>query len=137
VNAAQSALFEGVRKEINGIAPSTPAGDARRVERLAAMFAEFARSMKAITPPSNVADLHAQLVSRLEGVTHKLEASAQDIRAGHQQAATDASAQIEQIAIGPYETVLAQINTELGFPAAHPQTVPISPTGDEGTGTSP
>jgi hypothetical protein len=115
VNEIQNHLQTQATQAISE-APANPAQAGELVKKLQSLFADTADQLKAVDPPSDVADLHQQLVDKVREVSEQIGKVSDAFDSGNpqqiQQAATDL-----QTAISSSQTDLSslidQINEQL------------------------
>ena len=115
VNAIQNTLQTQAAAEISN-APTSPAQAGKFAEKLQQLFADAADQLEAVDPPSDVADLHAQLVAKVRDVGNQIGKVVDAFNSGNPQQIQQAATEL-QTAIGSSQTELSslidQINSTL------------------------
>jgi hypothetical protein len=116
VNALQSQLVEEVTEATSGAVPATPRDAAEVAGDLARVFAESADEFEAVTPPEEVAGLHAELVEQIRGIGDQVAAAEEAFTSGDAEEASQAALQLQQAgteAQTQLNGLIDQINSEL------------------------
>jgi Family of unknown function (DUF6376) len=116
VNAIQTKLQTDATAAIAGGAPTSGAEAAQFAKKLQGLFAQAADDLEAVTPPDDVADLHAQLVAKVREIGDQIGKAADAFASGNpqqiQQAATELQTAIGS-AQGELSSLIDQINSTL------------------------
>jgi Family of unknown function (DUF6376) len=116
VNALQTELVSQVTEATSGSVPTTPEEAAEVAGELAQVFADGAEEFEAVSPPEEVADLHAQLVEQIRGIADQVEAAEEAFNSGNAQEASQAALELQQAgneAQTALDDLISQINDEL------------------------
>ncbi len=115
VNEIQNNLQTQATAAISS-APASPAQAGQLVKKLQGLFADAADQLAAVDPPSDVADLHQQLVDKVREVSDQIGKLADAFNSGNpqqiQQAASDLQTAISD-SQGELSSLIDQINSQL------------------------
>ena len=116
VNDLQLAYVGDVTDLVSGTPPTTPNASAEVAGELADLTQGLADDIAAVEPPSEVADLHDQLVTTLEDVTAQIRNAQETISSGNPQQAAQAANELQTAtseAQAELTNIIDQINQEL------------------------
>jgi hypothetical protein len=115
VNEIQSNLQTQATQAISS-APTSPAQAGELVKKLESIFSDAADQLAAVDPPSDVADLHNQLVDKIREVSDEVGKLSDAFESGNPQQIQQAATKL-QSAISKSQTALSslidQINSQL------------------------
>lgn len=117
VNASQVDLVDEIRATVSGAAPSTPNEAATVAAELEGIFEGSADEIDAVTPPEEVADLHAQLVGELRQIADRIAKAEDAFRDADAQQAAEAATELQQAtnqAQTDLNELIDEINAEFG-----------------------
>lgn len=118
VNALQNELVAEVGDvTTSGSVPTTPQQAADVAGELAQVFEEGAEQFEAVTPPEEVADLHAQLVEQIQAIADQVADAEEAFRSGDAQEASQAAIALQEAANDAQTALnglIDRINEELG-----------------------
>ena len=117
VNAIQTELVSDVTDATSGAAATGPDGAAIVAGDLRQVFTETADQLDAVAPPSEVAELHQQLVDSVRKVADQISQAEKAFSNGNAQQASQAAVALQSAtteAQTDLNTIITEINSELG-----------------------
>ncbi len=123
VNAIQNQLVADVTDATSGTAPNGPDAAASVAGDLQQVFADTADELDAVAPPSEVADLHQQLVDTVRKVADQISEAEKAFTNGNARQASQAAVVLESAttqAQTDLNTIINEINSGLGSSARGP-----------------
>lgn len=115
VNALQNELVAEVTDAVSGTPPSNPRQAAAVAGELGDIFSASADDIEAVTPPEEVADLHAQLVETIREIADQIASAEDAFTSGNAQEAAQAATELQNAtnsAQTELNSLIDQINAE-------------------------
>jgi PBP1b-binding outer membrane lipoprotein LpoB len=117
VNALQTELVSEVTAVVSGTPPSNAQQAADVAGELGDVFNDSADDIEAVTPPEEVADLHAELVAKIRDIADQINAAEEAFTSGNAQEAAQAATELQSAtnsAQTELNSLIDQINAEFG-----------------------
>lgn len=115
VNALQTELVSEVTAVVSGTPPSNAQQAADVAGELGDVFSASADDIEAVTPPEEVADLHAELVEKIRDIADQITAAEEAFTSGNAQEAAQAATELQSAtnsAQTELNSLIDQINAE-------------------------